>query len=272
MKKLKDILPLKQSRILLIGESCKDVYHYGETSRISPEGPVPIFLPNRTEIKDGMAANVLNNLTELGQIVDFVTCNSESPIIKERFVDEKFSSHVFRADRNDVSEAINLNAMSEALKRQYDAVVISDYDKGFLPPDACSFIISHFSCPVIVDTKKRDLSCFDRENCIIKINRPEYDRLVKKCSKSIIVITEGKNGARVENKRLINSFPTDVFDVCGAGDVFLSAMTSSILSTGDLEKSLYFSNLVASISVKTFGNCAPKLEDISQEIKRVTNV
>ena len=33
------------SSILIIGDSCKDVFVYGEISRLSPEAPVPVFNP-----------------------------------------------------------------------------------------------------------------------------------------------------------------------------------------------------------------------------------
>ena len=33
----------KSLKILLIGESCLDEYHYGECRRLSPEAPVPVL-------------------------------------------------------------------------------------------------------------------------------------------------------------------------------------------------------------------------------------
>ena len=53
-------------KILVIGESCKDVFHYGECNRLCPEAPVPVF--NSTEIteNEGMAKNVQRNLVSLG--------------------------------------------------------------------------------------------------------------------------------------------------------------------------------------------------------------
>jgi len=35
----------KQYKILLIGDNCTDVYQYGTVDRISPEAPVPVFVP-----------------------------------------------------------------------------------------------------------------------------------------------------------------------------------------------------------------------------------
>ena len=48
----------KQFNILLIGDHCEDVYHYGTVDRISPEAPVPVFVPTHETRRPGMAGNV----------------------------------------------------------------------------------------------------------------------------------------------------------------------------------------------------------------------
>ena len=35
----------KQNKVLVIGEVCTDIFRYGITSRKSPEGNGPVFLP-----------------------------------------------------------------------------------------------------------------------------------------------------------------------------------------------------------------------------------
>ena len=32
-------------KVLVVGDSCKDVVVYGDIERISPEAPVPVFAP-----------------------------------------------------------------------------------------------------------------------------------------------------------------------------------------------------------------------------------
>ena len=56
-------------KILLIGEHCDDVYHYGECNRLNPEAPVPILDERYITQIDGMASNVKNNLIALGFLV-----------------------------------------------------------------------------------------------------------------------------------------------------------------------------------------------------------
>ena len=41
----------KSWKVLLIGDHCLDVYHYGVCERLSPEAPVPILKQLTTEIK-----------------------------------------------------------------------------------------------------------------------------------------------------------------------------------------------------------------------------
>ena len=40
-------------RVLLIGDSCTDVYVYGDVKRLNPEAPVPILEPKREDKTNG---------------------------------------------------------------------------------------------------------------------------------------------------------------------------------------------------------------------------
>ena len=68
-----DIQQQKKFKILLIGDSCKDEYHYGRSHRLSPEAPVPVLNFKNTIVKPGMAANVRENLLAFDCDVDFIT-------------------------------------------------------------------------------------------------------------------------------------------------------------------------------------------------------
>ena len=62
----------RQYRILLIGDLGLDVYTYGSVDRISPEAPVPVFVPHDQVMLPGMADNVRVNLEALGCDVKFI--------------------------------------------------------------------------------------------------------------------------------------------------------------------------------------------------------
>ena len=71
-------------RILVIGDGCKDIFKYGKVTRIAPEAPVPIIVPEKETSNPGMAGNVVANLEALGSGVDFITNKTE--IRKVRYV------------------------------------------------------------------------------------------------------------------------------------------------------------------------------------------
>ena len=83
----------KQLKILVIGDSCIDIYHHGECSRISQEAPVPVMKHFESKTYGGMARNVYENLSGLGNGVDIIT-NSEK-ITKERFIDSRNDASSF---------------------------------------------------------------------------------------------------------------------------------------------------------------------------------
>ncbi|MBF0365464.1 MAG: D-glycero-beta-D-manno-heptose-7-phosphate kinase, partial [Oligoflexia bacterium] len=79
------------SPILVVGDSGLDKYTYGNVSRISPEAPVAIVEVHKEWHKLGLAANVNDNLRELGAASTLLTVvgNDRSgdlfaSIIKER--------------------------------------------------------------------------------------------------------------------------------------------------------------------------------------------
>jgi len=70
---------VKNQCILVIGDIILDKYIYGDSSRISPEAPVPIVLTENTSVVLGGAANVATNLTALGAKVYLMGCVGNDP-------------------------------------------------------------------------------------------------------------------------------------------------------------------------------------------------
>jgi hypothetical protein len=75
-----------------------------------------------------MAANVHYNLKNLGIEADFIT--NEEDIVKQRYIDKRSGQHMLRVD-NDIEICQWSGRLPENLS-DYDAVIISDYNKGFL--------------------------------------------------------------------------------------------------------------------------------------------
>ena len=82
--------------VLVIGESCRDIYRYGECSRLCPEAPVPVIKLSNEEysINPGMAMNVYRNIASLsdGTIETAISTNANwESVNKVRYVDQYIS-------------------------------------------------------------------------------------------------------------------------------------------------------------------------------------
>jgi len=263
---------LKSSKILVIGDTCLDVYHYGRCDRISPEAPVPVFQTLKKETRSGMASNVVNNLLGLENEIDVIV--NKQTIVKNRYVDDRTKQHLLRVDEGETKkvEELSKERINEIDLSKYDAIVISDYNKGFLSYDGIEHFLENVynfdpDLPVFIDTKKKSLSTFDaHSNCIIKINQHEFEQLDEStCYACELIVTLGSSGAwLVSTNNHYEAEKTEVFDVCGAGDTFLSGLVTGYLSFDrDLDKAIKFANKCASYSVNKLGTYAIKKEDLS---------
>lgn len=242
----------KRFNILVVGDSCTDVYQFGTIEKLSPEAPVPIFKKTHEEVREGMASNVRNNLIALGCNVQLITGDKS---IKTRLIDSKSKQHIVRIDHDIHSKALN-----SIPGYYYDAIVFSDYDKGFVSYDLITDTIRRFKGPVFIDTKKKDLARFER--AIIKINSKEYEEAeTLPGDYSDLIVTSGDKGATWCR----NYFPAptvEVSDVCGAGDTFLAALVFKYLETNSINQSIPYAIKAAALTVKHLGVYAPSLEEI----------
>ena len=242
----------EQLKVLLIGDSCIDEYVYGVCERLNPEAPVPILKFNRKETKKGMAWNVRQNLMSFGIDV-FILTNQES-ITKTRYIDERYNQQFLRVDNEPSLKPINYELPEE----KFDALVISDYDKGFLSTEKVFELVEWFDGPVFIDSKKTKLP---KKSCFVKINELEYSKLDKPAKN--LIITRGSKGAEYKGK-LYPGEKVDVFDAVGAGDTFLSALVYFYLKYGTIDKAIPFANKASAIAVSNFGTYVLSKENINE--------
>lgn len=255
-----DTQQLKSLRILLIGESCVDEYYYGQCIRLSPEAPVPVLDHIYSKSCPGMAANVLQNLESFGVQVDVIS-NDPSELIKERYVDARSKHQLLRVDRGKKVEPISNTNLYLSDLTVYDAIIFSDYEKGLIPYNIAKDICMTSSCPIFVDTKKVDLTCFPK--CFIKINEFEEMESHAFSTDSEMIVTKGKQGAFWNSI----SFPApsvDVYDVSGAGDVFLATFAMSVTCDDPIGTSIERAVKMASRSVQHFGTYKLTEEDVNE--------
>ena len=259
-----DIQQLTSLKILVIGEACIDRYHVGSCERLSPEFPVPVFKKKETFDKPGMASNVLSNFQNLGVDADLIS--PSLACLKERFIEEKTGYHLLRVDSFDEVEELSDAEIKEAKLQNYSCIVISDYGKGFLSEKNAVYLRENFDGPIFVDTKKKDLTCFS--GCVVKINELERDSLKKQNLEAKLVTTLGSRGAEYEGEIYSPAFERSVFDVCGAGDTFLTALVIGYMMYGDIRASIPLANYCAGIAVEHRGTYKLDLKDL-QEYKNV---
>jgi D-glycero-beta-D-manno-heptose-7-phosphate kinase len=248
----------KQLNILLLGETCEDIYLYGKVNRISPEAPVPIVEYTYEQSFLGMASNVKRNLEAFGCFVNLIT--NKEKIKKVRVVDQDSNQQLVRIDHDvKVSPIKNSEVRTAFLHFNYDAIVVSDYNKGFLSIDDLKVISKNFKGPVFIDTKKKDL--FTEPNTYFKINQKEYESLNTVPDDSQLIVTLGSRGAEHED-RIYHSKSVNVYDVVGAGDAFLSGLVYGFLVYDDMGASISVANDVASIVVQHPGTYSLTPDDI----------
>lgn len=246
----------KQFKILLLGDSCYDYYHYGEVNRISPEAPIPIFDHLYTQKKLGMMSNVLENFRALGVNPDYQTHFFEN---KNRYIDQKSKQQLLRVDQKIDEEGMTHIIHELNIYNDYDVVVISDYNKGFVSYDDIKKIRKEFDGPIFIDTKKTDLASIG--DCFVKINHIERKNLVSEPPLENMIVTFGGENVTWGN-RLYFPPKVDAYDVCGAGDTFLSALVFEYLRKNDMEQAIMFAMKAASITVQKIGVYAPTLKEI----------
>jgi len=249
--------PQNSLKILLIGDSCYDYYHYGNVSRISPEAPIPIFDLTNIVKKYGMASNVYDNLKALGAKVHLVTTFSEN---KRRYIHQKSGQQLLRVDEKISSEKYE-DVLAPSFS-DYDAIVISDYDKGFVSYDTIISIRNEFDGPIFLDTKKRRLGSFN--NIFIKINQHEYENSENlPAGIDSLIVTHGSDKVVWGCKEF---YPPRVsaHDVCGAGDTFLASLAFEYLRKNSMEQAIRFAIKASAITVQKIGVYAPSLTEIEK--------
>ena len=239
-------------KILVIGDSCTDVFVYGQIDRLCPEAPVPIFQPVSQKENGGMANNVKNNLIALGADVHIIS--NDNGMKKVRYVDTNSNQMIMRLDENDVCGRIeNLRDMSFS---DYDAIVISDYNKGFLHVDDIQYICEKYE-DVFIDTKK-EIDDWIMNVKYIKINSIEYNNNVKYIKrndnwlKDKLIVTRGKYGCEF-NGNMFDVEDVPIKDVSGAGDTFLSALVVEYIKSQDIIKSIRFAQKCTTMVVQKQG-------------------
>jgi rfaE bifunctional protein kinase chain/domain len=307
-------------QILVIGDLMVDHYIHGDCNRISPEAPVQVVEVKRDIYTLGGAGNVLQNLIAFNcktNIVSVTGNDDDARLItnqleKEGIVDQfiikdenrcttlksrvMVSNHqLIRIDRElttpvDSFIVIKIIDELERIIKNYDVVLLSDYNKGLFSEDLLKHIFR--ICRIagvktIVDPKGNGFSKYKGVN-IIKPNKKEAtiasgiaiinrETLLAACIKikeitgcDDVIITMSEDGIALYENETLSIIPTralDVIDVTGAGDTVLAALGVSMASGNSLYNACDFANHAAAVVVNKVGSATATLDEVKAKFE-----
>jgi len=216
-----------------------------------------------------MIKNVYNNFVNLGIKPDNITLYSKLSEEKVRYVDDISGRQLMRMDVKitESQKAYDLTGLLMVDLTEFDAIIISDYDKGYVTYDFIQDLRKKYEGPIFIDSKKPDLEKF--KGCIIKINRNEWDSKTSDGMDATIITGGGgeitfKDELSFQEQYFLPP-NVDAHDPCGCGDTFLAALVYDYLHSRDIPNAIEFAMRAAAITVTKNGVYAPKLKEIIGE-------
>jgi D-beta-D-heptose 7-phosphate kinase/D-beta-D-heptose 1-phosphate adenosyltransferase len=249
---------------------------------------------------DDAAKMLRDRFAERKARVDGIITDSSRPTTrKTRIVAHSGRQYqqIVRADREDRSPVSTIvedrviAAFNQALSSA-DAVIVSDYDKGLLTPRALRAVIGSARSRVrlvCLDPKIRNFAHY-REVDVITPNQAEAERAsgveitderslsaaarrireLTECKN--VLITRGELGMSLlgegEQMTHIPTTAREVYDVTGAGDTVIAALTLALASGADLNEAAIIANHAAGVVVGKVGAAAVSRDELLSALKR----
>jgi rfaE bifunctional protein kinase chain/domain len=308
-------------RVLIMGDLILDRFVWGSVSRICPEAPVPVVEIKRESTRLGGAANVAANIRSLGGMPDPIGVIGDDPegrglrdafrsigsqvgglivdkgrptSIKTRII--AHHQQVCRTDREDrsaLSPAIQARIVGTFRKtlKNADAVIISDYAKGFFSPSLLRKVLPKARAAgkvVCVDPKIIDFAVYSPAT-VVTPNVTEIERaagmqisgtrnLVRAVNKILrlpgiehLLVTRGEEGMALfgngSRPAYIPTVAREVFDVTGAGDTVISTLALGLVSGLSILEAAVLSNIAAGIVVGKLGTASVTAEELMDGIR-----
>ena len=286
-------------KIIVIGDIILDEYIYGNVGKISQEAPVVVFKKNSFNYKLGGAANVAVNLRSLGAKTTLIGLFGRNnainmtafSLIKKNKIsllkinDQKYETPVktrfnsnnqqlFRVDNEIPNKNDYSNFIIKQLKtiiNQFEIVILSDYDKGFLnKTDKIIDYLKKNKKIILVDPKSNNFNKYKGAH-LIKPNKQEIEKIInvpyilsekidnlikkeiKKNKLKYILLTLGEQGMVLYEKnnisRISNQLSPKVYDVTGAGDTVIATLAYFLNNNFSIMDAASMSNLAGNIVV-----------------------
>lgn len=241
--------------IIVIGESCTDIYVYTKSTRLSPEAPVPVLIPVHKVKVGGMAMNVYNNIKNMDSNVSIRLITHKNKIKKKRYVDEKSNHSFIRVDTGEDG----IDPYYGDINNTHGITIISDYNKGYLTNDDI-IKIANQSKMTILDSKRRLTDDIINVVDYIKLNQDEYNGnkdLINEDNINKFIITMGGSGVSHNGIIYMQENNARTIDVSGAGDTFTAALALSLYNNKSLSEAIRMANKMAYKVVTKRGTSLP---------------
>lgn len=259
---LTDIIKkMQDTRIMVVGDVIRDRYYFGRVERLCPEGPVPIFVCDKVEDRDGGAALVAKQMSDLCATVKL---NASHPSVYQWSIKHRYyAGHhlLLRVDEDSTAESPGMSNFDVGfIKYECDAVVISDYAKGWITAplviqlvEACAIA----GIPLVVDPKGTDWTKYSGADWICP-NEKEFKNAGPFIPAAHILLKQGEQGMTIlyadrTDMVKIKAAARHVFDVTGAGDIVVAVFAAALAAKASFPDAAQLASLAAGYSVGEIG-------------------
>lgn len=251
------ITRMRPKRALVVGDAINDIYIFGHVDRMCPEAPVPVFIEDSRDTRDGGAANVTRQVRELAGAYSFY----RTPVAayKERYM---VGAHMLlRKDRDMRPAPIDpVAAFKTATKgRKFDVIIVSDYAKGNVTEalmEAVYDLAAKQEVKVIVDPKQ-PWSLYSECDWLCPNESEWADGATPALAMGgRVLIKRGAKGLRVRqcgNYVDVPATAKHVFDVTGAGDTVVAVFALALTAEATPLQAAQLANLAAGYVVGEVG-------------------
>ncbi|MCX9026516.1 MAG: PfkB family carbohydrate kinase [Candidatus Methanoperedens sp.] len=309
------------TRILAIGDLMLDQYLYGTVTRISPEAPVPIVQIDKEVCELGGTAKVINNINNLDGTVEavgiignedagrtilnllkernvnidgIIISNDRPTTVRTRIIGN--NSHIVRFEKEnrkkigaEISDQI-IEYIKNKIKN-YDAILISDYDTGLITPFLSKKLIdlaNSNGIPIIVNSKTENLIQYKKVSVIIsdyhKVSnvigiKPINETSIRNIGQWMltrldckgIIIMQGEKGISVFSRdgafKHLPIITKGVTDITGVEDAIISVVTLAVANGSNMIDAAMIANTAAAIVLNKTGNYTPSKEELLELIQ-----
>ncbi len=197
-----------KASVLVVGDVMLDRYWFGDTSRISPEAPVPVVKVNQIDERPGGAGNVALNIAALGAKVSLLGISGDDDAagqLEKQLTEANVTHHILKvANARTIAKLRIISRHQQLIRLDFEErfppfnpelffklyeeqllkanlVILSDYGKGTLThTQELIQRAKKAGIPIFVDPKGLDFSIYQGATAITP-NYKEFEAIAGPC-------------------------------------------------------------------------------------------